>query len=68
MQQPLTCMNQRYLRLKAGDFVAKDEKLYLVMDDTANSGKGYYPEGMTEEQKKDFDLMLKRLQEKYNNR
>lgn len=48
--------------------MAKDEKLYLIMDDTANSGKGYYPEGLTEDEKRDFDLMMKRLKEKYDNR
>lgn len=57
-----------FSRLKTGDWMAKDEKLYLIIDDTANSGKGYCPEGLTEDEKRDFDLMMKRLKEKYDNR
>lgn len=38
--------------------MARDEKLYLVMDDTANSGKEYYPPDMTDEQRKQMDDII----------
>lgn len=48
--------------------MAKDEKLYLVMDDTANSGKDYYPPELTAEQRKQMDERIAKVKKEFMNK
>ena len=43
----------------------EEEKLFIVMDDTANSGKEPY-KCKTEQEQKEFDAMIAQFMKEYN--